>query len=164
MDKPPLSPSERLKNGAIFMGKLWKIPEHRCPSGWSLNDCDCQPLRKFCTARNLWIALGIETYRDFEEGPFGLALAMTASEWDSTGLTMKIEHPSVGTILIGSGKDCVTGMSDMGKMMDAPEVLASTLRVLKAFPKSRVEGISDQLAVPIALAPEIEANPDEAFE
>lgn len=154
----------------MMLGQLWRVPEHRCPSGWSLNDCDCQPLKKFCVARNLWIVLGIEADRDFEEGPFGLALALTASEWDSTALTMKIQHPEIGLICIGTNNDCITGMVDMAKMMDAPEVLASTLRVLKAFPKARVEGLSDPVTVPAVLSVEIpmelamEANPDEAFE
>lgn len=168
--KPQLSSAERLKNGAVFLGKLWKTPDQRCPSGWSLNECECVPLKKFCVARNLWLVLGIETCRDLEEGPFGLATAMTASEWDSTGLAMKIDHPKVGVINIGSAPSCVTGMVDMGKMMDAPEVLESTLRVLKAFPKSRVEGLSDQIEAPIVVdivaevEVEVEANPDEAFE
>lgn len=166
INKPPLSPSERLKKGAAMLGQLWKTAEHRCPSGWSLIECECVPLRKFCVARNLWTILGIETARDLEDGPFGLALAMTASEWDSTGLTMKINHPEIGIISIGSAPDCVTGMTDMVKMMDAPEVLASTLRVLRAFPKSRVEGLLEQVVAPIAIEipVEVEANPDEAFE
>lgn len=171
MNKPQLSPAERLKKGAIFLSQLWKVPEQRCTAGWSLDVCTCVPLKKFCSARLLWITLAVEECRDLEEGPYGLALAMTASEWDATGLTMKIEHSEVGVISIGSPQECVTGMVDIGKMMDAPEVLASTLRVLKAFPKSKVVGLEDipaesvieLIASRLALPAEI-ANPDEAFE
>jgi hypothetical protein len=166
MNKPQLSPAERLKKGAIFLSQLWKVPEQRCTAGWSLDVCTCVPLKKFCNARLLWITLAVEECRDLEEGPFGLAAAMTAREWDATGLTMKIEHSEVGVISIGASQDCVTGMVDMGKMMDAPMVLASTLRVLRAFPKSRVEGLEGEVAAPVVIdvVIPVEANPDEAFE
>lgn len=167
MNNQPLPPSERLRRGAALLGKLWKIPEQRCAAGWSLDDCTCVPTKKFCQARNLWIELALmePEGHDFEEAPCGLGIAMRASEWDSTGLTMKINHSEVGVISIGSPQECVTGMVDMGKMMDAPMVLASTLRVLRAFPKSKVEGLSDALAsLPLAIALPVEANPDEAFE
>lgn len=166
--------SERLKNGAKIMGGLWKDPAQRCPAGWSIEICTCAPLKKFCQGRLKWLTLAVEDGRDLEEGPYGLALAMTASEWDATGLTMKIEHAGIGMILVGSGQDSVTGMVDMGRMIDAPEVLASTLRVLKAFPKSKVVGLEAMPVVPatvelavelaVELPAEIEANPDEAFE
>lgn len=160
--------SERLKNGAKIMGGLWKDPAQRCPAGWSLEICACEPRTKFCQARLHWLTKAVEAGRDLEEGPYGVALAMTASEWDATGLTMKVEHPGIGMLLVGSSQASVTGMVDMGRMMDAPEVLASTLRVLKAFPKSKVVGLEDMPApapAPVVeTLPEIEANPDEAFE
>lgn len=77
---------------------------------------------------------------------------------------------------MSAAQSCVTGMMDMGKLMDAPEVLASHLRVLKFFPKSKVEGVEFAEAAPAMVitepppevAPEAgsepEANPDEAFE
>jgi hypothetical protein len=138
-----------------------------------LDICTCQPVKKFCQARLTWLTIAVEAGRDLQEDPYGLALAMTASEWDATGLTMAVEHPEIGKLLIGSSVESVTGMVDMGRMMDAPEVLASTLRVLKAFPKSKVQGIENApVPEPVAVvtapepevAPEIEANPDEAFE
>lgn len=181
MSNQQLPRSERLKKGASFLGKLWMNPQNRCPDGWTISPCTCQPAREFCKARNLWVTLAIEDWidsvkrgeqdgREMDDGPFGLSLSMRASEWDAVALQMKIEHPEIGLISIGSPVSCVTGMVDMAKMMDAPEVLASTLRVLKAFPKSRVEGLSDPVEAPAVLGVEIpmemavEANPDEAFE
>lgn len=164
MSKPPLTPSERLKNGAALLGRLWKVPEERCGAGWSLENCTCQPTKKFCQARNLWIELALmePEGHDFEEGPYGLGIAMRSSEWDATGLKMNIQHPDpdVGLMVIGSPPECVTGMSYIAKMMDVPEALASTLRVLKTFPKSKVQGVT-QLEVAID---DIQANPDEDFE
>jgi hypothetical protein len=171
MSNQQLPLSERLKKGAAFLGQLWKNPENRCSAGWSLDPCTCQPAKKFCQARQLWIELALMEPEEhyFEETPFGLGIAMTASEWDSTGLKMKIQNPNpdVGLIAIGSTPECVTEMSYMGKMRDVPEALASTLRVLRAFPKSKVHGTvqPDPVAVPVMdTFEEVLANPDEAFE
>lgn len=173
MSQKTLPLPERLKKGAGKLGEIWKILDQRCPAAWSLDICTCQPVKRFCQGRLLWLTLAVEAGRDLQEDPYGLVLAMTASEWDATGLTMVVEHPDMGKLLIGSSGESVTGMVDMAKMMDAPEVLASTLRVLRAFPRSKVEGIQEaEAAVPEAVAmvaeaePETElpANPDEAFE
>jgi hypothetical protein len=172
MSKPQQLPyPERLKNGAKILGQLWKDLDQRCPMAWSLDNCTCQPLKKFCQGRLKWLTLAVEAGRELQEDQYGIVLTMTASEWDATGLTLKLDHPGVGMILVGSGSDSVTGMVDMAKMMDAPEVLESTLRVMKAFPRSKVDSIEDvSVAAHIALEPaltvepEIEANPDEAFE
>lgn len=176
MNKPPLTTSERLKNGAALLGRLWRLPEQRCTAGWSLDNCTCQPKKKFCEARELWIELALSEPEghDFEEGLFGLGIAMRASEWDLTGLQMKIQHsdPAIGLMVIGSSPECVSGMSYIAMVMDAPEGLASTLRVLKTFPRSKVHGIVQAEKIAVAVVdtfeaeaePEILANPDEAFE
>lgn len=139
--KSQLPRPERLKKGAAILGQLWKTPENRCPAGWSLNECDCVPQKKFCVARLHWIILAIEDDRPLEEGPFGMILAMRASEWDATGLSPKIQHPELDVITVGSGPGCVTKMAEMGKMMNTPEVLENTLIVLKHFPNASIQGI-----------------------
>lgn len=182
MTKPPLpSLPERLKKGAAFLGQLWAVPENRCPDGWTIDPCKCQPLKKFCQARNLWVTLALDDWiaslnrgeqngREMDDGPFGLGLSMRASEWDACVRQMKIQHPDpdVGLINIGANKDCVAGMSYLAKMMDAPEGLASTLRVLKYFPNSKVQGVvpSEVIAPAAAVAVEAEMVPnlDEDFE
>lgn len=166
--KPQLPLPERLKKGATILGELWKVPENRCPIGWSLEECDCQPKKKFCVNRMHWILLAIEAGRDLEEGPYGLALAMTASEWDSTGLVMKLDHPTIKDLSVGSSKGAFVTMVDMSKLMEEPSALEGICIVMKTFENSKVQGFSNATA-PAALAvleepPVISANPDEAFE
>lgn len=151
---------ERLKNGARKLGEFWKKEEERCPSGWSLEVCSCQPMKKFCQARVLWLTLAVEAGRDLQEEPFGLALAMMASEFDATGLGLKIEHPQIGEFLAGTKPGCVITLKDLAKLMDSPEVLSSALRVMKFFPRSSIEGLMEMVLAGVVS----EANPDEAFE
>src|ERR1700730_9203083 len=103
MNKPQLPLPERLKKGAAVLGQLWATPEYRCPDGWTIDPCKCQPLKKFCQARNLWVALALDDWiaslnrdeqngREMDDSPFGLALSMRASEWDASVRQMKIQH------------------------------------------------------------------------
>lgn len=152
---------ERLKNGAKKLGEFWKNEKERCPSGWSLEPCVCQPMKKFCQARVLWLTLAVETGRDLEDGPFGLACALTASEWDATKLALKVSHPDAGEFKVGASNDCAMSMVDMAKLMDMPQVLGSTLRVLRVFPRSSIqETLMSETPAP-ALQ---EADPEEASE
>lgn len=165
--KLQLSHPERLKKGAAILGELWKVPENRCPAGWSMEECDCQPKRKFCIARIHWIVLAIEARRDLEDGPFGIYFAMTASEWDSTGLLVKIQHPTIKDLSLGSTKGAMMTMTDMSKLMEEPEALEGICLVMKTFENSKVQGLSAPVAAPSAIAveePLALANPDEAFE
>lgn len=162
---PPLP--ERLKNGAKKLGQLWKIPEERCASGWSLDPCTCQPTKKFCRAKELWLTLALEAGRDLDYDPFGLALAMTAAEWDETGLLLRMSHPEIGEVLVGSGPKKMTMMQDLLSLMRTPDSLKDILMVMKTFENSRVFGVEES-ATPVAVAAPVaavvEANPDEAFE
>lgn len=163
--QPPLA--ERLKKGAVILGELWKIPENRCPVGWSLEECDCQPKKKFCINRLHWIILAIEDARDLEEGPYGLALAMTASEWDSTKLLMKLNHPTIKDLAVGASKGSFMTMVDMAKLMEEPAALEGICIVMKTFENSKVQGFSSPVATPVAVLEDptaLLANPDEAFE
>lgn len=163
---------ERLKNGAKKLGEIWKTPTERCSAGWSLESCACQPTKRFCNVRSLWITLAIEAGRDLEDDPFGLALAMTATEWDETGLVLKVAHPEIGELLVGSGPKRMTMMQDLLSLMSTPESLKDILMVMKTFENSRVLGVE---SMPVQVAPPVDAepapvaaaamaNPDEAFE
>ncbi len=180
MSKQQLPRSERLKKGAAFLGQLWAVPENRCPKGWTIDPCGCQPARKFCTARNLWVTLAIDDWlesmargeqdgRDIDDGPFGLALSMIASEWDATSLGLRIQHPKVN-VLVGSGKPCVMTMMDMVKLRDEPAALEGICVVMNTFENSKVSGIETPPPAPPPDEAEsgvvvgVEANPDEAFE
>lgn len=172
--------SERLKEGAAFLGKLWAVPENRCPNGWTIDPCHCQPARSFCKARNLWVTLAIEDWmaalsrgdedgRDLDDGPFGLALSMIASEWDATVLALKVEHPKTN-VVVGSGKSCVMTMMDMAKLRNEPAALEAICVVMNTFENSKVSGIESSTPTPPAddapsgVVVGVEANPDEAFE
>jgi len=182
MIKQQLPRSERLKKGAAFLGQLWAVEGNRCPEGWTIEPCKCQPARKFCQARNLWVALALEDWmesikkgeqdgREVDDGPFGLAVSMIASEWDATGLALKIQHPKVN-VVIGTGKPCVMTMMDMGKLRDEPQALEGICVVMNTFEHSKVSGIETApapAAVPQDDAPSgvvvgMVANPDEDFE
>lgn len=167
MNKSPLPLSERLKKGAGVLGQIWKDPTQRCVAGWSIDGCTCEFPNKFCKARIQWLTLAVEDGRELQEDPYGIALAMTASEWDSTLLSMKIEHPKVPPFFVGANQDSIMTMADMVKLMEEPDVLESMYYVLKAFPKAKVQGIEEAAVAPgaaVAIEPELEANPDEAFE
>jgi hypothetical protein len=165
MNKTAQPLHERLKNGAKKLGEIWKNPADRCATGWSLDTCTCQPEKRFCRVRQLWVTLAIEAGRDLDDGPFGLALAMTAEEWDETQAVMKVTHPEIGEILVGTGQGKMTRMQDLLSMMSAPEVLKDTLKVMKTFPNSRVVGVEESATpAPAAALAVAAANPDEAFE
>lgn len=146
--------SERLKKGAKMLGECWRIPEERCPAGWSLDSCECKPKRKFCKVRLQWLTLAVEDCRELED-PFGLAMAMTASEWDATGVALKVEREDTGIFTVGTSEQCVLKMAHMAEMMEAPEALLSTLRVMKAFPNANVQGIEIPKVAEEALAEEV---------
>lgn len=159
---------ERLKKGAKKLGELWKIEAERCPSGWSLDICSCQPQKKFCQARLLWLTIAVDAGRDLEDVPFGLALAMSAAEWDETGLLLKAVHPEIGELLIGAGPKRMTMMQDLLALMSTPDSLKDILMVMKTFDNSRVIGVEEAPTPAAESIPAVEAvpmaNPDEAFE
>lgn len=147
--------AERLRNGAALLGKLWSAGE-RCASGWGLEmkgvedtdgtkeveswACRCPERGKFCKAKIHWLKLALIELRDPLDGPFGLAEMMTPEEWDLTGRTRKVEVPGIGTIGLG-GPNGLTGATDWAKLREAPECLESIVRLLKAFPKAKIEAV-----------------------
>lgn len=139
---------ERLKKGAVILGQYWKLEAERCPTGWSLDDCVCEPKKKFCKARMQWLELAIEDGRELD-GPFAMALAMTGEEWDMTRVGLKMEHEGV-SFSVGTSEECVMSKVDLEKMMKAPQGLSCILRVMKAFPKSSIQAVTeaDPLKVP----------------
>lgn len=148
---------KKLKEGAIFLGKMWRDGQ-RCSSGWDIKvtefpegedafkvmkgwACRCSEKSKFCKGKAQWLNLAIGDLREPVDGPYGIPLMMTAEEWDLTKLTMNVEMEGIGTVSIGPNGTMI--MVDLLKHMSAPEGLKSTLRVLKAFPNARVEGVQE---------------------
>jgi hypothetical protein len=125
----------RLLLGAEKLGEFWRAGD-RCPLGWQAVECECKPETRFCRAKKLWISLALQIGRMIEEGDYGLVLMMRASEWDKTGLVLKMEIPDVG--VIGVGKKGAIAMSELGKI--TPETLPSILKVFKFFPGAQVAG------------------------
>lgn len=132
-DELPLP--QRLLNGARVLGKLWKAGE-RCANDWAGLCTDAADSRKrFCRAKLQWLTLAVgDPERDLSgvEEEYGLILVMKASEFDATGLTMKLDSG----ILIGP----TGGLSaaDAGKLGEDPSSLQSILKILQTFPKARV--------------------------
>lgn len=134
----------RLKRGAQVLGALWRSKQ-RCSTGWGIhgNDamlilCQCEKPTRFCTAKNQWVALAL-CERDPVYGECGLALMMTASEWDETGLLLKDQALSAD---IGIGKQGQMKMVDLAAIASDPESGKKMLGLLKAFPGSKVQAVT----------------------
>lgn len=168
---------KKLKEGAIFLGKTWREGQ-RCASGWDIKEtgfpegedpnkvirtwaCQCAEKSKFCKGKAQWLSLAVGDLREAVDGAYGIPLMMTAGEWDLTKLTMTVELKDIGPVKIGPGGTLI--MMDLLKQMPAPEGLKSTLRVLKAFPNARVEGIQEA-ELPDVVAAVVAGQPPEATE
>jgi hypothetical protein len=123
----------RLLRGAEKLGEFWR-EGLRCPRGWQSVECECEPANNFCRAKRLWVNLALQDGRMIEEGDYGLAMMMRASEWDKTGLVLKVDILDVG--IIGIGKKGAIAMSEFGKA--SPETLPSLLKVFKFFPGAQI--------------------------
>jgi len=138
---------ERLLKGAKVLGDFWRAGA-RCTEEWSSFGasldpsyglgCVCEAKSKFCKAKAQWVGLAKDDGRVSAEGPFDVALMMTAEEWDRTGLTLKVEIPDVGVVGVGGPKGVIP-MKQMEKVSLAPATMASILKIFKVFPGSNVE-------------------------
>jgi len=155
---------ERLRKGASILGDCWRAGD-RCAFGWSirmtpmLDDedsekaverwaCQCETKTKFCKTKAFWLKLALQELRLPDEGPYGVALAMTAAEWDLTGLMMRVEIPEVGPVTIGP-----KGMTTMAGLLDVsrhPGLLKTMYPFWKTIPGAKFEGIIDPATVPAA--------------
>jgi hypothetical protein len=75
--------------------------------------------------------------REIVTGEFGLALTMTGSEWDASGLTLIWDVPEVGALKIG--RKGALSMKELKGLMAEPQSGRTTLRLIKAFPFAKVE-------------------------
>lgn len=161
----PATTHERLKKGAEILGKLWREGVH-CGEEWGVLcpednpmeavDCFCEPKNKFCTAKKQWLMLVTEDgrpesagplgFREIRQGPFGLIETMTGTEWDATGLTVKIDFPGVG--IHGIGPKGIMGRQDLVKLFEAPETLRSIVLMMSKFPGLKVVEVEEQDPVP----------------
>lgn len=135
---------DRMLKGARLIGDFWRAGD-RCAEGWRTFEVDADPAyaagcacgersTRFCKAKRQWLVLAKQGGRDLSPDPFGLALAMTASEWDATGLTMRVEFPEVGTVAVGA-KGSIP-MKELAKL--TTETLPPILLLFKNFPGSQV--------------------------
>ena len=86
----------RLLAGAKVLGELWRFGS-QCRSGWT-GICPCDEKTDFCDAKARWLALLEELHGGLPYGLSGnegyLVLeAMTKSQFEATGLTIKIARP-----------------------------------------------------------------------
>lgn len=148
---------ERLKNGAVLLGELWRANE-RCASGWaitmgSITDdvnteeavetwaCRCPEKNKFCKAKTHWLKLAVLDLREPKGGEYGLAAMMTAQEWNLTKLTYSVDIPDLG--VIGIGPKGVVDAVGFAKLHETPDCRAAILRLLKVFKGAKIEAALD---------------------
>lgn len=141
----------RLKRGAQMLGALWRSKQ-RCVMGWAvLTDektlvlCDCEKPTRFCMAKKQWVVLAM-TERELVNDEHGVVLMMNASEWDETGLLLKIEVEGQGEIKVGNASDekkrGQMKMVDLAAIASDPESGKKMLGLLKAFPGSKVQAVT----------------------
>lgn len=137
----------RLRKGAQVLGALWRSKQ-RCSLGWGLAGhetlpivCDCQVETRFCKGKRQWALLALEAGREFILGEHGLALMMTASEWDETGLVMNVEIDGEAEHL-KVGRAGQMKMADLAAISSDPETGRKMLGLLKAFPGSKVQAVA----------------------
>ncbi len=159
---------DRLKKGAVALGEYWRAGD-RCMTGWGVTPtaiaagedaekaverwaCSCEKKSRFCKAKALWFKLALMELREECDGEYAIALMMTATEWDLTGLTLKypIKQPAPDGKVIGIGQKCRITMSTMRNLMKASETLPSVVGLIEAFPGATIESILEPEAKPVA--------------
>lgn len=129
-----------------MLGKLWRERGEKgaCAQAWDIGaSCACPKGEKpspFCRARTRWIELAVEAGREIVEGEWGLVYSMTASEWDATGLTLKVDIPEAGGLVSVGSKESIS-MADLAylAMSGKKEGLRDVLAIQRVFPDARIE-------------------------
>lgn len=127
--------AERLVRGASVMGRLWREGK-KCERIWAF-DCNCDEAKKtdFCKAKAQWTKLYLEGGREIDfGGDFGIIEAMTSGELNASGLTLTLDVPEIGKVKVGPKGDLP--WADFCRL--GAEVLPTVMKVLKAFPGSKV--------------------------
>jgi hypothetical protein len=157
---------ERLKKGAGILGEYWRAGE-RCAFGWGIRmaplgededsekaierwACQCETKTRFCKTKVHWVKLALMELRLPEEGPYGIPLLMTASEWDLTGLTMKVEIPDVGPLTIGP--KAMTTMAGLLDVSRHPGLIKTMYPFWKTMPGAKFEGVIEPTPIAAAVA------------
>jgi len=147
----------RLLKGATLLGEIWRSGV-RCADGWRVmaedggalapdGFCRCPEKSRFCKARGLWIEIAVADGRDVEPGEFGLALMMTASEWDASGLTLYLkDFAKIKDFAVGPKGQI--SMEELGKVAQVPDSLPSVLALMRRFPGSKAVEIEQASARP----------------
>jgi hypothetical protein len=134
---------QRLLEGAKVLGQLWQKYKG-CAKAWDVSEvCACLADQKpspFCRARTRWLTLALEAGREVVDGEWGLFYSMTASEWDATGLTIKIELLDIGGVVAVGPAGAVTmrGLAQIAEK-GGKEGLRGALKIIQSFEGSKIE-------------------------
>jgi len=132
----------RLLRGSAILGKLWHEGV-RCKAGWSMK-CPCgDGETEFCGAKGKWIGILRDYHRDSwpygltGSEPFFVVEAMTASMFDASGMTIRIETPEGAELRVGpKGTDWktifkLTELQGTADYQEAIEAVVAIQTVLK---------------------------------
>lgn len=131
----------RLLKGAAILGQLFRSDKDRCSSKtlWSIGECACEPKKKFCQARDLWIDLALTAGRFPEEGDLGMLFMMNAEEAAATDVTLELEAEGVGRYKVGPKG--TLRFPDYAKLLKIPGELKNQLMVLRTFNGSTIQEV-----------------------
>lgn len=133
--------TSRLLRGAKVLADFWRAGQ-RCEAGWDPL-CPEGVNADFCKAKLQWVQLAYP--REFGSGPFSIIEAMTVAEFEASGLTIEIDHPTHGHIKIGPKGPL--SMTELSLMYMDPDAVPATLKIMEAFPSAKVTGMQGNGAV-----------------
>jgi hypothetical protein len=133
---------DRLKQGAAYLGRLWRAGT-RCRDSW-VGQCPCgDQANPFCRAKERWISLLLERhsgswpYGLTGREPFSMVEAMTVSMFEASGLTAIVELPgATKPIRVGPKASAWQTVSDLGRTTpgeDRKEALEAVEKIQKVF-------------------------------
>ena len=134
--------ADRLLNGAKVLGDFWRRGD-RCSTKWA-SSCGDAVVGKpdFCKAKLKWVTLALSCGSSIDhESEYAVIEAMMISEFEASGLTMLIEHPTHGRIKVGP-KEALS-LRDLTVLADAQDQVGGTLKVLEAFPGAMIDGTAE---------------------
>lgn len=116
----------RLLRGARILGRLWQGGP-RCADGWSRR-CSCTPKTESCVAKLKWIEMVLDYGPDqlalaswTGDEPYFVIEAMTVSQFEATGLTVRVDIPGRGIIAIGPKGTCWKTLTDLAQVPEQEE-------------------------------------------
>ena len=135
-------PATRLRLGAAVLGKFWRRGD-RCASKWDAVCLDsAHDKTDFCKAKMQWVRLSSQCGGSLNVGSeYAVIEGMLASEFDVSGLTMTISHPTHGRMKVGPRGS--VRLRDLLILASAQGQVPGTIKILEAFPGATLEGTSE---------------------